>query len=91
LSAGTEKQTDTKLSNVSKELHPADDDSLDGADVARKLTILSCLMPSLHSALPQGFKSVQMMSLVPLALVGVSSSDEDAAPVRVCQRLSARY
>jgi len=33
---------------------------------------------------PAGFKSMRMMSLVPPALVGVSSGDEDAAPVRVC-------
>src|SRR5882762_3773655 len=52
---------DTKLSNVPKEPHPADD--LNGADVARKLAIFSRLVLSLRGALPQGFESVQTTSL----------------------------
>ena len=69
-------------SSVPKEPHPADD--LNGADVAHKLIILSRLVPSLRNALPQGYKSMQMTSLILPALPGVSSSDEHAAPVRVC-------
>jgi len=46
-----------------QEPHPGDD--LNGADVARKLTILSRLIPSLKSALPSGYKSVSITSLVP--------------------------
>lgn len=56
------------------EPHPADD--LNGADVARKLTILSRYIPSLSSALPDGFKSVATTSLVPAALEGVKTGDE---------------
>ncbi|KAF9517687.1 hypothetical protein BS47DRAFT_1371307 [Hydnum rufescens UP504] len=40
------------------EPHPADD--LSGADVARKLTILSRLIPELAQKLPQGYKSVSI-------------------------------
>lgn len=56
------------------EPHPADD--LNGADVARKLTILSRYIPSLRSSLPDGYKSVSTTSLVPSALEGVKSGDE---------------
>ncbi|KAG9105441.1 hypothetical protein FRC07_009277, partial [Ceratobasidium sp. 392] len=56
------------------EPHPGDD--LNGADVARKLTILSRLIPELASALPQGYKSVSVTSLVPDALKDVPSGDE---------------
>ncbi|TFY80082.1 hypothetical protein EWM64_g3933 [Hericium alpestre] len=56
------------------EPHPADD--LNGADVARKLTILSRLIPSLRSALPDGYKSVTTTSLVPEALKAVATGDE---------------
>jgi len=45
------------------EPHPGDD--LNGADVARKLTILSRLIPSLRNSLHQGYKSVSTTSLVP--------------------------
>ncbi|KAI0718770.1 aspartate kinase homoserine dehydrogenase [Cerioporus squamosus] len=45
------------------EPHPADD--LNGADVARKLTILSRFVPSLRSALPSGYQSVSTKSLIP--------------------------
>jgi len=48
------------------EPHPADD--LNGADVARKLTILSRFIPSLRSSLPDGYKSVSTTSLVPSQL-----------------------
>lgn len=48
------------------EPHPADD--LSGADVARKLTILSRLIPELAQKLPEGYKSVSITSLVPTAL-----------------------
>ncbi|QRV90634.1 aspartate kinase [Ceratobasidium sp. AG-Ba] len=56
------------------EPHPGDD--LNGADVARKLTILSRMIPELESALPEGYKSVSITSLVPDELASVSSGDE---------------
>ncbi|ETW78080.1 hypothetical protein HETIRDRAFT_148757 [Heterobasidion irregulare TC 32-1] len=56
------------------EPHPADD--LNGADVARKLTILSRIIPSLRSALPEGYQSVKTTSLVPTELEGVKTGDE---------------
>ncbi|PIL23081.1 hypothetical protein GSI_14389 [Ganoderma sinense ZZ0214-1] len=56
------------------EPHPADD--LNGVDVARKLTILSRLIPSLCSALPAGYESVSTRSLIPPELEGVASGDE---------------
>ncbi|KAM5543425.1 hypothetical protein V8D89_002676 [Ganoderma adspersum] len=56
------------------EPHPADD--LNGADVARKLTILSRLIPSLRSALPAGYESVSTRSLIPPELEGEASGDE---------------
>ncbi|TBU52051.1 aspartate kinase homoserine dehydrogenase [Dichomitus squalens] len=56
------------------EPHPADD--LNGADVARKLTILSRLIPSLRSALPDGYQFVSTKSLIPPALEGIESGDE---------------
>ncbi|KAG8745241.1 hypothetical protein FRC12_014620 [Ceratobasidium sp. 428] len=73
---------DTDFSSIVKvarekgytEPHPGDD--LNGADVARKLTILSRMIPELASALPQGYKSVSITSLVPDALKDVSSGDE---------------
>ena len=60
--------------NVLQEPHPADD--LNGADVARKLTILSRYIPSLRSALPDGYQSVRTKSLVPPELEGVDTGDE---------------
>ncbi|CCA75991.1 probable HOM6-homoserine dehydrogenase [Serendipita indica DSM 11827] len=56
------------------EPHPGDD--LNGADVARKLTILSRMIPSLKSHLPEGYKSVSITSLVPDKLASVKSGDE---------------
>ncbi|KAI5122110.1 hypothetical protein M0805_002232 [Coniferiporia weirii] len=56
------------------EPHPADD--LNGADVARKLTILSRTIPALRSALPEGYPSVQTRSLVLDALSGLATGDE---------------
>ncbi|KAH7098378.1 aspartate kinase homoserine dehydrogenase [Auriculariales sp. MPI-PUGE-AT-0066] len=56
------------------EPHPADD--LSGADVARKLTILSRLVPQLAEALPEGYRSVSITSLVPKELEGVATGDE---------------
>lgn len=56
------------------EPNPADD--LNGADVARKLTILSRYIPSLRDKLPDGYRSVSTKSLVPAALDGVESGDE---------------
>jgi homoserine dehydrogenase len=57
-----------------QEPNPADD--LNGADVARKLTILSRYIPSLRDKLPEGYKSVSTKSLVPAALNGLESGDE---------------
>lgn len=57
-----------------QEPNPADD--LNGADVARKLTILSRYIPSLRDKLPDGYKSVSTKSLVPAALDGLQSGDE---------------
>ena len=59
---------------TSQEPHPADD--LNGADVARKLTILSRMIPSLRTTLPSGYKSVQTTSLVPSQLEGMRTGDE---------------
>ncbi|KAL5480806.1 HOM6 [Sanghuangporus weigelae] len=56
------------------EPHPGDD--LNGADVARKLTILSRMIPVLADALPQGYKSVVTRSLVPPALEGLETGDQ---------------
>ncbi|KAI0941947.1 hypothetical protein AcW1_009703 [Taiwanofungus camphoratus] len=56
------------------EPHPADD--LNGADVARKLTILSRYIPSLRSTLKDGYKSVSTKSLVPPELEGAETGDE---------------
>ncbi|KZT35387.1 hypothetical protein SISSUDRAFT_1025519 [Sistotremastrum suecicum HHB10207 ss-3] len=55
------------------EPHPGDD--LNGADVARKLTILSRLIPSLKDKLAEGYKSVSTTSLVPKELEGLSGDD----------------
>ena len=49
---------------------------MNGADVARKLTILARTIPALTEALPEGYKSVDTKSLVPSALEGLSSGDE---------------
>ena len=57
-----------------QEPNPADD--LNGADVARKLTILSRYVPSLRDKLLDGYKSVSTKSLVPAALDGIGSGDE---------------
>ena len=44
--------------------------------MARKLTILSRLVPELTAALPDGYLSVATRSLVPAALEGLKSGDE---------------
>jgi homoserine dehydrogenase len=59
---------------ASQEPHPADD--LNGADIARKLTILSRIIPALRTALPAGYKSVKITSLVPPGLDGIPTGDE---------------
>ncbi|VDC02646.1 unnamed protein product [Peniophora sp. CBMAI 1063] len=56
------------------EPHPADD--LNGADVARKLTILSRVLPQLRAALPEGYKSVQTTSLIPKGLEDAATGDD---------------
>ncbi|KAH9989623.1 homoserine dehydrogenase-domain-containing protein [Russula vinacea] len=57
------------------EPHPADD--LNGADVARKLTILTRLLSSPNQQLPDGYASVPTSSLIPptLALSSVPTGD----------------
>lgn len=57
-----------------QEPHPADD--LNGADVARKLTILSRYIPSLAQSLPLGYHSVATTSLIPKELEGIPTGDE---------------
>lgn len=61
-------------SYVYQEPHPADD--LNGADVARKLAILARSIPSLQSALPEGYQSVTTRSLVPEALASITSGSD---------------
>jgi homoserine dehydrogenase len=56
------------------EPHPGDD--LSGSDVARKLAILSRLIPSLRDALPQGYQSVATRSLTPAPLADVKDGQE---------------
>ncbi|PCH35090.1 hypothetical protein WOLCODRAFT_139734 [Wolfiporia cocos MD-104 SS10] len=56
------------------EPHPGDD--LNGADVARKLAILSRYIPTLRAALKDGYQSVSTKSLVPPELESVQSGDE---------------
>ncbi|KAL4071449.1 homoserine dehydrogenase-domain-containing protein [Scleroderma yunnanense] len=56
------------------EPNPMDD--LNGADVARKLTILSRMInPSMLALLPHGYKSVDTQSLIPPELEFVSDGD----------------
>lgn len=56
------------------EPNPMDD--LNGADVARKLAILSRMIhPSMLALLPHGYKSVDTQSLIPPELASVSDGD----------------
>ncbi|KAF9225910.1 aspartate kinase homoserine dehydrogenase [Gyrodon lividus] len=55
------------------EPHPGDD--LNGADVARKLTILSRMIPGLLDLLPNGYVDVRPTSLVPEALRGADAQE----------------
>ena len=50
---------------------------MSGSDVARKLTILARVIPSLQSTLPltQGFKSVPTTTLIPEALSSLTSPE----------------
>ena len=49
---------------------------MNGADVARKLTILSRLLPGpIGRSLPDGFKSVSIVSLVPAALESITDGE----------------
>lgn len=57
------------------EPHPADD--LSGADVARKLTILSRLIPELQDKLPHGYESMSITSLIPEKLRGDLGANGD--------------
>lgn len=58
---------------IIQEPDPRDD--LSGTDVARKLTILSRLIPT-TPALPEGYASVPTQSLVPPALEDAKTKDE---------------
>ena len=49
---------------------------MNGADVARKLAILSRTIPALRSALPEGYNSVETRSLVPKAIDGLATGSE---------------
>ena len=68
------RRTGVLADTSTQEPHPADD--LNGADVARKLTILSRFVPSLRAALPNGYESVSTKSLIPPELEGIASGDE---------------
>lgn len=78
----TPKGGDKKFSDIVKfakdngytEPHPNDD--LSGSDVARKLAILSRLVPQLADALPEGYQSVPTHSLTPAPLADVASGEE---------------
>ncbi|KAI6168547.1 homoserine dehydrogenase-domain-containing protein [Pisolithus thermaeus] len=60
--------------NGCTEPNPMDD--LNGADVARKLTILSRMInPSMLALLPHGYKSVETQSLIPPELESVNDGD----------------
>lgn len=58
---------------ASQEPHPADD--LSGSDVARKLCILSRLVPSLPE-LSKGFESVPTETLIPGQLANIATGEE---------------
>lgn len=79
------EQGDTSFSSVVKiakdkgytEPDPRDD--LSGSDVARKLTILSRLVPDAtlsHALLPEGYASLATQSLVPEALAACKTKEE---------------
>jgi len=55
------------------EPHPGDD--LSGTDVARKLTILSRVVPELANVLPDGYSSVDTKSLTPEPLANEQNAD----------------
>ncbi|KAF9239778.1 homoserine dehydrogenase-domain-containing protein [Melanogaster broomeanus] len=55
--------------------NPTPGDDLNGADVARKLTILSRMIPGLLDLLPKGHEDVKPTSLVPQALRGVDAQE----------------
>lgn len=78
----TPKPSSKKFSDIVKvakeqgytEPHPGDD--LSGSDVARKLAILSRLIPSLRDSLPKGYQSVSTKSLTPAPLADVKDGEE---------------
>lgn len=78
----TPKGGEKKFSDIVKfakengytEPHPNDD--LSGSDVARKLAILSRLVPELKEQLPEGYLSVPTHSLTPAPLADVKSGEE---------------
>lgn len=78
----TPKGGDKKFSEVVKvakdngytEPHPGDD--LSGSDVARKLAILSRLVPQLQDALQHGYQSVSTHSLTPAPLSDAKDGQE---------------
>ncbi|KAL7410078.1 putative HOM6-homoserine dehydrogenase [Mrakia frigida] len=73
------KPTFSSIIHTAKSLgytEPDPRDDLSGVDVARKLTILSRQIPSLATALPQGFASVSISSLVPKVLEDASTAQD---------------
>lgn len=76
-SGGNKKFSDiVKFAKENGYTEPHPNDDLSGSDVARKLAILSRLIPELKSALPQGYLSVPTHSLTPPALADVASGEE---------------
>ncbi|KAI6099634.1 hypothetical protein F5141DRAFT_1205111 [Pisolithus sp. B1] len=71
-------------------LEPNPVDDLDGADVARKLTVLSSMIdPSMLPLLPQGYKSLDARSLIPPELGSLNGGDEfiqRLPTLRSCER-----
>ncbi|KAI6115691.1 homoserine dehydrogenase-domain-containing protein [Pisolithus croceorrhizus] len=71
-------------------LEPNPMDDLDGADVARKLTVLSSMIdPSMLPLLPQGYKSLDARSLIPPELGSLNGGDEfiqRLPTLRSCER-----
>merc|ERR1711939_609447 len=78
---GGKVQSFSEIVKVAKEQgytepHPADD--LSGSDVARKLCILSRLIPTV-AALEKGYESVPTETLIPSELANIATGDEFVA------------
>ena len=69
----------SEIVNVARDngyTEPNPGDDLSGSDVARKLTILSRLIPELSNLLPGGFESLDTQSLTPAPLANVTDPEE---------------